>query len=389
MNLKLGEKIKQLRIRDGRRQEDLAAALCVSPQAISRWEANGGYPDMELIPAIANYFHVSIDELFGYNNDREKKIQEIVTKADEMMNSEGHIVGFGLLSDGIEECVNYLRAAAEEFPNQPNILIKLCQALQMLGWHKHGARFDKDSVDGERKYDAEYNAKNIYWQEAVQVYEKLLACDLPQGIGDNSVYQLVHLYGMMGEYEKGKALANKQSPVFICKEIMLTHATNGEEAAGFRGEAIEALLGQLNTLIRTSISSNAAVEKTEYARQLLMSLLNLREMIYEDGRCGREHLPLAKGWLFVANVEAEFGSMQKAVEYFDKAFEHFQAYNEFLKDKDYRYTAPLVSHMKVTRYNGDHPIDKEYWKKEIVSKTLGETLYTELRKNPKYAICFE
>ena len=66
MNLKLGEKIKQLRLRDGRRQEDLATALCVSPQAISRWEANGGYPDMELIPAIANYFHVSIDELFGY-----------------------------------------------------------------------------------------------------------------------------------------------------------------------------------------------------------------------------------------------------------------------------------------------------------------------------------
>ena len=387
MNLKLGEKIKQLRMRDGRRQEDLAIALGVSPQAISRWEANGGYPDMELIPAIANYFHVSIDEIFGYNNDREKKIQEIVAKADEMINNEGHIVGLGLLSDGIEECVNYLRAAAEEFPNQPNILMKLAQALQMLGWHKHGARFEKDSVDGERKYDAEYNAKNVYWQEAAQVYEKLI--DLQGESEKNTVYQLVHLYGMMGEYEKGKALANKQSPVFICKEIMLSYATDGEEAAGYRGEAIEALFGQLNTLIRMSISSNAAVEKSEYARLLLMSLLNLREMIYDDGRCGREHLPLAREWLFVANVEAEFGSIQKAVEYFDKAFEHFQAYNAFLKDKDYCYTSPLMSHMKVTSYNGEHPIDKEYWKKEIVSKTLGETLCTELRKNPKYAICFE
>ncbi|MBQ6789363.1 MAG: helix-turn-helix transcriptional regulator, partial [Clostridia bacterium] len=51
MNIKIGEKIKQLRQRDGRKQEDLANALGVSPQAISRWEANGGYPDMELIPA--------------------------------------------------------------------------------------------------------------------------------------------------------------------------------------------------------------------------------------------------------------------------------------------------------------------------------------------------
>ena len=38
MNLKIGENIKQLRLRDGRRQEDLATALGISPQAISRWE---------------------------------------------------------------------------------------------------------------------------------------------------------------------------------------------------------------------------------------------------------------------------------------------------------------------------------------------------------------
>lgn len=58
MNLKIGEKIRQLRQRDGRKQEDLAVGLGVSPQAVSRWEANGGYPDMELIPAIANYFNI-------------------------------------------------------------------------------------------------------------------------------------------------------------------------------------------------------------------------------------------------------------------------------------------------------------------------------------------
>ena len=71
MTIKLGEKIKMLRKRDGRRQDDLANALGVTNQAVSRWEANKGYPDMEMIPAIANYFHVSIDELFGYDNERE------------------------------------------------------------------------------------------------------------------------------------------------------------------------------------------------------------------------------------------------------------------------------------------------------------------------------
>lgn len=63
-------KNKALRKRDGQRQDDLAAALGVTSQAISRWEANGGYPDIEMIPAIANYFGITIDELFGYESDR-------------------------------------------------------------------------------------------------------------------------------------------------------------------------------------------------------------------------------------------------------------------------------------------------------------------------------
>ena len=58
MQLNLGQKIRELRRRDGRTQENLAEILGVTSQAVSRWEANGGYPDMEMIPAIANYFHI-------------------------------------------------------------------------------------------------------------------------------------------------------------------------------------------------------------------------------------------------------------------------------------------------------------------------------------------
>ena len=80
MQVNLGDKIRALRKRDGRKQEDLAKALGVTAQAISRWEANGGYPDMSMIPAIANYFHITIDELFGYNNVREEKLMNALLK---------------------------------------------------------------------------------------------------------------------------------------------------------------------------------------------------------------------------------------------------------------------------------------------------------------------
>ena len=80
MQLNLGQKIRELRHRDGRTQEALADALGVTSQAVSRWEMGGGYPDMEMIPSIANYFGVSIDELFGYENDRSKKINMLTER---------------------------------------------------------------------------------------------------------------------------------------------------------------------------------------------------------------------------------------------------------------------------------------------------------------------
>ena len=85
MKLHLGETIRQLRQRDCRTQEELAQALGVSCQAVSRWEKGGAYPDMETVPAIANYFGISIDKLFGYENEREKKIDTLTEKIYELI----------------------------------------------------------------------------------------------------------------------------------------------------------------------------------------------------------------------------------------------------------------------------------------------------------------
>lgn len=67
MKLKIDETILRCRREKGMTQEELAAALGVSPQSISNWE-HGGYPDIELLPAIANFFSLTVDELIG--NDK-------------------------------------------------------------------------------------------------------------------------------------------------------------------------------------------------------------------------------------------------------------------------------------------------------------------------------
>lgn len=65
MSLQLGEVVRRLRTERGITQLQLARELNVSPQAVSRWENGSTYPDITLLPEIANFFGVSADLLLG------------------------------------------------------------------------------------------------------------------------------------------------------------------------------------------------------------------------------------------------------------------------------------------------------------------------------------
>lgn len=82
--MNIGNKIKELRKSRGLTQEQLANAIGISFQAVSKWETNIAYPDITLAPVLANFFGVSMDELFDFNlAEKEKEIKEIVDKAYE------------------------------------------------------------------------------------------------------------------------------------------------------------------------------------------------------------------------------------------------------------------------------------------------------------------
>lgn len=82
--MNIGNKIKELRKSRGLTQEQLANAIGISFQAVSKWETNIAYPDITLAPVLANFFGVSMDELFNFNlAEKEKEIKEIVDKAYE------------------------------------------------------------------------------------------------------------------------------------------------------------------------------------------------------------------------------------------------------------------------------------------------------------------
>ena len=61
----LGEKLKKLRADTGFTQEELAEKLYVTRTAISKWESNRGYPNIDALKAISKFFSVSIDDLLS------------------------------------------------------------------------------------------------------------------------------------------------------------------------------------------------------------------------------------------------------------------------------------------------------------------------------------
>ena len=63
MKITLGENLKRMRTERGLTQGDLAAVLSVTPQSVSRWETGQAYPDTEMLPVLASYFSVTLDEL--------------------------------------------------------------------------------------------------------------------------------------------------------------------------------------------------------------------------------------------------------------------------------------------------------------------------------------
>ena len=63
MNYSIGTKIATLRKQKGITQEEMANAIGTSAQAISKWERGKNYPDIELLPIIADFFSTTIDNL--------------------------------------------------------------------------------------------------------------------------------------------------------------------------------------------------------------------------------------------------------------------------------------------------------------------------------------
>lgn len=120
--LKIGKKIRLLRKKNDVTQDKLAQALGVTPQAVSRWESEICYPDIETLPQIADFFGASMDELLCYDSlQKEAKIKEYLDNAY-----------FHIERDNLIEALAILREAYAEIPSSFEIQLELAKVISEI-----------------------------------------------------------------------------------------------------------------------------------------------------------------------------------------------------------------------------------------------------------------
>ncbi|MBQ7840115.1 MAG: helix-turn-helix domain-containing protein [Lachnospiraceae bacterium] len=108
--MSIGNQIKKFRIEKKATQEELAAYLGVSAQAVSKWETNASMPDITLLPPLATFFGVAIDEFFAISEEKQFERIENMIFRERRIPQETFQQAVHFLEEQIGKDANNIRA---------------------------------------------------------------------------------------------------------------------------------------------------------------------------------------------------------------------------------------------------------------------------------------
>ena len=127
MEIKFAEAIKYLRKERGNTQEDLAAHLKISVQAVSKWERGDGMPDIALLPHIASFYDTTVDFLLGCDSIRKQEDIAIFKENAQVLINKGK------RKERLELC----RAYQKKYPNDETVMYELMHDLFSVNWKEN------------------------------------------------------------------------------------------------------------------------------------------------------------------------------------------------------------------------------------------------------------
>lgn len=198
----IGECIRFYRKKQNMTQGQLAEALCVSVQAVSKWETDAGMPDVSQIIPLARELHITTDELLG-NRDRRKELEDLWVTA---------LREYG---DASAEVHAVTRAALAEFPKDKTFLYRFAIEESRLA----------ESATDERVRDRHLGS-------ALWHIEQLLKLDDSDEVAKETQ---VILHAKLGQYDRAVRLA------YLCQnsDRALKYCLQGEALRKHREKLIE------------------------------------------------------------------------------------------------------------------------------------------------------
>ena len=242
MELLIGETIKRLRRERDLTQEEMAAHLGVSFQSISKWERGDGYPDITMLPALANYFGISVDELLGVSEIEKRERYDAINRTWAENNTQKRNA----------ENVALMRQSLKAFPNDALLLVQLSTSLEKL-----------DGTEEE---------KRRHLLESIAVQEQILRGEDSEVRGA-TMYNICHAYWKAGEHDKALEQAKKLPNLYKARENALVYFLEGEEKRQAAREALTPLAWAIVHHLSALAEPENDPAYRERAKQILALLL--------------------------------------------------------------------------------------------------------------------